>query len=58
MSMSTGRWLKALAKPSSILERVNSIDSDTAEIRRLCDELLDKEVHNIKQLNLGKFAYQ
>ena len=24
------------------------------EIRRSCDELLDKNVHSIKQMNLGK----
>ena len=49
-----GRWLKAFGRPNSVLDRVNKVQSDIVDIRRLCDELLDKNVHLIKQLNLGK----
>lgn len=48
------RWLKAFGRPNSVLDKVNKVQSDIVDIRRLCDELLDKNVHIIKQLNLDQ----
>lgn len=46
------RWLKALGRPNGILKKAESVQVTMVEIRRLCDELLDKTVHSIKQINL------
>ena len=49
-----GRWLRALGRPNSILDKAKRVQEIIVDIRRLCDELLDKNVHSIKQLNIGK----
>ena len=49
----TGRWLKALGRPNSILDKAKEVQDAIMDIRRLCDELLDKNVNIIKQLNIG-----
>ena len=49
-----GRWLKALGGPNRILDKANRVQPIIREIRRSCDELLDKNVHSIKNLSLGK----
>ena len=50
----TGRWLKAFGRPNSILDKASKVQGVIMEIRRLCEELLDMNVHMIKRLNLGK----
>ena len=49
----SGRWLKALGAPNSILDKAKEVQDTMLDIRRLCDELLDKNVNVIKQLNIG-----
>ena len=50
----SGRWLKALGRPNSILDKAKEVQDTIVNIRRLCDELHDKNVNMIKQLNIGK----
>ncbi|KAH0840518.1 hypothetical protein FOPE_05769 [Fonsecaea pedrosoi] len=46
------RWLTALGSPSHLYDKVAETQKVIQEIRRICDELLDKNIHLIKQLNL------
>ena len=48
-----GRWLRALKKPDAIFAKADEVQSVIVDIRQLCDELLDKRVHSIKELNIG-----
>ncbi|KAL9004060.1 MAG: hypothetical protein Q9188_003095 [Gyalolechia gomerana] len=45
------RWFKALGRPNSILDKASRVQAVIGEIRKLCDELLDKNVDHIKQQN-------
>lgn len=47
------RWIKALGRPNSILDKAKEVQDAILDMRLLCDELLDKNVYLIKQLNLG-----
>jgi len=49
-----GRWLTAFGRPNRILDKANKVQVVIVDIRRLCEELLDKNVHSIKQLAHGK----
>ncbi|EXJ70040.1 uncharacterized protein A1O5_07113 [Cladophialophora psammophila CBS 110553] len=50
------RWFRALGSPSYLHEKVTETQKVILEIRRICDELLDKNIHLIKQLNLEQKA--
>ncbi|EXJ82359.1 hypothetical protein A1O3_06172 [Capronia epimyces CBS 606.96] len=50
------RWLKAMGWPNDLVDKATRVRKVILDIRRLCDELLDKNVHMIKQLNLDQKA--
>ncbi|KIW29327.1 hypothetical protein, variant [Cladophialophora immunda] len=50
------RWLSALGSPSDLRDKITETQKVIQEIRRICDELVDKNIHLIKQLNLEQKA--
>lgn len=50
-----GRWLRALTTSDSFTVKANEVQDVMVDIRRLCEELLDKNVHSIKTLTISKF---
>ena len=46
-----GRWLKALQPANSFAEMADNVQAHIKEIRRLCEELLTKNVDLIKRSN-------
>lgn len=48
-----GRWLKAFGTSDTLQTKAESVRDITLDIRQLCNELLDKNVHHIKNSNLS-----
>ena len=46
--------MRAFKRPDSIFAKANQVQSVIVNIRQLCDELLDKRVHSIKELSIGR----
>lgn len=49
-----GRWLRAFVRPNIVFDKADQVQAVIVDIRQLCEELLDKNVHSIKQLAHGK----
>ncbi|KAK6506458.1 hypothetical protein TWF506_011366 [Arthrobotrys conoides] len=48
------RWLKAMGRPTSLLERASEVQKAIVDVRYMSEELLNKSVHMIKQLNINQ----
>ena len=51
----TGRWSRALLPINQFAQEAEEVQNRIVQIRRLCEELLNKNVDTIKQLNFGKY---
>lgn len=51
----SGRWLIALGTPKSLIDKANKMQLVTVDIRRLCEDLLGKNVDSIKKLTISEF---
>ncbi|MCJ1244750.1 hypothetical protein MMC30_001950 [Trapelia coarctata] len=47
------RWLRVLGAPDNLVDKSNKVQDGIVSIRRLCEELLDKNVDSIKKLSKG-----
>lgn len=50
----TGRWSRAFLPINQFAQEAEEVQNHIVQIRRLCEDLLHKNVDNIKQLNTGK----
>ena len=48
-----GRWLIALSPTNSFSDKAAEVQDQIVHIRRLCEELLNKNVDIIKRSNIG-----
>ena len=50
-----GNWLRALLPANSFAGKADEVQNQIVEIRRLCEELLNRNVDDIKQSNKREF---
>ena len=53
-SCGLGRWLRAMSPINSFAGKADEVQDKIVQIRRLCEELLNKNVDTIKRSNKGK----
>ena len=49
-----GRWLKAFGPANSIVDKTNKLQDEIVKMRELCEDLLNKNVDELKKSNKGE----